>query len=308
MGDEYRAKILNLMKIKGPIIPVQAAKELNTSILMASAMLGEMSSQGLLKMSSLRFGGSPVYYIPGQEEQLYNFLSHLNEKDQRTVNLLKEKIVLRDSALEPLTRVSLRQVKDFAQPLDVTVGDQHEIFWKWHLAPDSRVEELIGKILNPEGKKEAEQPAPKPKQEAEVPKLAKQEIVKPAKQETLVEPAKALEKKPAKTEVQPADSFIEKIVGYFKANNIIILEQSLVKKNTEADFIIQLPTPVGELHYYCKAKGKKTISDDDLAQVFARGQMKKLPVLLLSTGALTKKAQAAIKGDFSSVTFKRISF
>ncbi len=77
-------------------------------------MLSELSSKKSLKISALKVGGSPLYYVPGHEEKLLQFIQNLNEKDRRTLELLKDSQVLRDAEQDPLTRVSLRQIKDFA--------------------------------------------------------------------------------------------------------------------------------------------------------------------------------------------------
>ena len=55
--------------------------------------------------------------------------------------------------------------------------------------------------------------------------------------------------------------------------------------------IIKIPSVMGELEYYCKAKNKKTVNDSDLSSAVVQGQLKKLPVMFLTTGELSKKAK-----------------
>ena len=90
-------KILSFIRLKGPSIPVQVAKEISHNILMGSAYLAELTSRKQLKVSSVKIGGSPLYFLPGQEAHLQNFSNNLNEKDKRTYDLLKEKKILRES-------------------------------------------------------------------------------------------------------------------------------------------------------------------------------------------------------------------
>ena len=61
--------ILEIISRKGPVIPVQVSKEINDNVLMASARLSELLSSKKVKISSLKVGGSPLYYLPGQEEK-----------------------------------------------------------------------------------------------------------------------------------------------------------------------------------------------------------------------------------------------
>ena len=55
-----------------------------------------------------------------------------------------------------------------------------------------------------------------------------------------------------------------------------------------------------------KAKNKQKISDSDLSLLYVQAQMKKMPVLLLTTGELTKKAQDLLKTEFKTITVKKI--
>ena len=66
-------KILNFLKVTGPTLPAKVAKNINTNILLASAHLSDLSSQGKVKISKLKIGGSPLYFLPGQEGEQYRF-------------------------------------------------------------------------------------------------------------------------------------------------------------------------------------------------------------------------------------------
>ena len=137
---EYRDKILALVR-NNPVLPINVAKSLNVNTIMAGAMLSEMSGKGLLKISALKIGSSPLYYLPGNEVQLLNHLESMNEKDRRTVEKLKKEKVIRGSDADPLTQVSLAKIKDFARPLNVAYQDKQETFWKWFDVPDTEAEE-----------------------------------------------------------------------------------------------------------------------------------------------------------------------
>jgi len=281
---DYRDKVLSVAKTS-PVLPTQIAKALATDSMLAGAMLSEMVSKGLLKTSSLKVGGSPVYYVPGNESQLLNFRQNLNEKDRRTVELLEREKVLRESEVEPLIRVSLGLIKDFAKPLTVTYDGKQETFYKWFLVDEREAEDYIRSKLQP--KTEA------PVEKKVEPKAEPQGI---KEQQQVLEPkAKSL----------PAGDFLDRMQAFFTSNNIKILEQAIIKKKTEFDLLLQLPSPVGPLTYYCKARSKKRVSDADLSAAYVQGQIKKLPVILLIDGELSKQAKE-LQGQLKGLVISKV--
>lgn len=279
---DVKEKILDFMKNNGPVLPIQVSKEIESDSLMASAHLSELSSNKKVKISSLKVGSSPLYYLPGQEEQLQNFSSNLHEKEKNTYDLLKEKKVLRDNALDPLSRTTMRQIKDFAVPLKVNYKDGVEIFWKWYLLPTEEAEKLVKQMIKG---REIEKPA-----EIEKKEEAKKEEPKPIKKI----------KKPQKTD------FIDQTIRYFNKYKIEIIEKNILRKNSEIEFIIKVPSSVGSLTYFCKAKNKKKINDGDLSSTYIQSQSKKLPVLFLTTGSLTKKAKEILEKEFKGMQIKKL--
>jgi hypothetical protein len=176
---DYRERILELIKVS-PVQPTGLGKILGKDSLMASAMLSEMSSKGLLKISNLKVGSSPLYYSQDHPEHLLNYMESMNEKDRRAADLLKEKKVVQDDALSPLQKVCMRSIKDFALPLEVTLNESKIIFWKWFLISDEEAGEMIKKIL---------EAIPKPKEQE--------------KQPEQLEPGTKIEKESGKQEVKP---------------------------------------------------------------------------------------------------------
>ena len=336
-------KILSIISMKGPVLPVLIAKEIGTNILMASACMSELVDSKKLMLSNTKIGGSPVYYVKGQEPKLQNLYEHLNEKDKRAFDLLKDKKVLKDSELEPLMRVAFRNIKDFAIPLQVTHNNMQEIFWKWYMLNNDEAESLIRAYLQPkenvvkkEEIKEKLEEKPKEVQENVVEKAPssldeekkkleeakkkfeeeKQKMEKEKekiKQEKKIEQEKHEKEQQKELEIRPQekkeikDSFFEIVKNYFSEKKIGIESFEIIRKKAEIDTIIQVPSVVGNLDYYCKAKNKKRISDSDLSAAFVQGQLKKLPVLFLTTGELTKKAEELLKTEFKKgLVVKRI--
>ncbi len=287
-------KIVEFIRVRGPIIPVQAAKEIGTNILMASAMLSQLSSNGTVKVSSLKVGGSPFYYLSGQEMRLQSFSQHLPEKSKRVYDVLQAKKILKDSEQDPLTRTILRQLKDFAKPLSATTGPATELFWKWYLTPGEEASALIKHMLGIEEKKEIQEARP------EEEKKEKQEELPVKKEEPKKEKPTARKKQPEK------DNFSEHLGRYFSRNTIGVVEQHILRKNIEIDFILEVPSAVGKITYYCKARNKKLITESDLSSTYGKSQLKKLPALLITTGSLNKKALQSAENDYHEIKIIKI--
>ncbi len=280
---EYRDKILSMAQ-NAPVLPTGVAKALSTNSMLAGAMLSEMCSKGILKTSALKVGGSPLYYKPGNESQLLNHLESLNEKDRRTVLKLKEEKIIRENEADPLTRVSLQAIKDFAKPLTVAYDNKQETFWKWFELADKDAEDMIRNKLEPPVQKEA------------------QKTIAPLKEE--IEKPKA-ELKPKKVSTETTGEFWDKLHGFFTENKITLNEKAVVKRKIDFDLIVELPSAVGTLSYYCKARSKKKISDADISAAYVQGQIKKLPVIFLTDGELTPQAKIVL-AQLKGITVKKV--
>lgn len=289
---ETRERIVEIVKAKGPVLPVQISKEIGSNILMASAHLAELTASKRLKISTIKVGGSPLYYLPGQEEMLQKFTDNMNDKEKKAFDLLNQNKILRDTEQEPVIRVALREIRDFAIQLNVNYNNIKEIFWKWYLINNEDAEQLIkAKIDNIE--KTQKQDAKELQKIEEKPEVQKQLKEKPKE---------ARKYKPRNRE----DNFLRDMAKFFEKNKINVVSSEVLKKNSEIDFVVEIPSIVGNLQYYCKAKNKKRVSDSDLSSAYVKGQFKKLPVLVVSTGDLSAKAQEILAKELNVITFKKM--
>lgn len=315
---DQREKILQIVRMKGPVLPSQINKEIGTDVLFASAMLSELVDKRLLFLSNTKIGGSPVYYAKGQEYKLQKLYNNLHEKEKMAYDVLKKEGVLEDLKQQPVIRAALREIRDFAKPMDVSFNNESKLFWKWYLLNDeetnSRIKSTLGiseeKIEkeNPEVKKEEQEDKEKliqklvEKIEREG-KERKKESREEKKEDSIKEEA---EEKPPFVDTTVSDPFIKKIKDFFSKNNIQVLDYRLIRKNSEADFVINVPSSVGSLSYYCKAKSKKKVNDGDLSSAYIQSQIKKLPILFLTEGELSKKANELLATEFKNMTVKKI--
>ncbi len=146
-------KILSAIRMRGPSVPVGIAKSVGISPLFASAFLSELRGEEKIKISDMKVGSSPLYYLPGQEAMLENFVEHLNQKEREAFRLLKNNKLLVDTEETPVMRVALRAIKDFAVPLKINVNGEPKIFWKHFAVSDLEFEEMFRDRVLGEGKK-----------------------------------------------------------------------------------------------------------------------------------------------------------
>ncbi|MBU1204348.1 MAG: hypothetical protein KJ968_00250 [Nanoarchaeota archaeon] len=301
---DSKEKIIQTIRIMGPVIPAQIAKVIGTDIMMASAVLSELVSKNILKISHVKFGSTPLYYLPGQESRLQDFAKNLHEKEKRAYDLLMQKKVMKDKLLEPVIRVALRNIKDFAIPLQVKINDNIEIFWKWYITTNEEAGRIIKEMVKLDKPKKEIKPVQETitSKEQEKPRKEQKEI----KREELKERLPEKEEKKTFIDKTAEDAFLNEIKGFLEKNNIELIEEKIVKKKSDLDLVIEVPSAVGSLTYYCKAKSKKRISDSDLSSAFVQGQLKKLPVLFLIKGDLTKKAKEMLSKEFKNIKIKKI--
>ncbi len=313
-------RILQFISTSGPTTPSKVAKMINTDSLLASAHLSDLSSQKKVRVSNLKIGGTPLYYIPGQEERLYTFAhGNINPKDFEVLEFLKEKKILREQELELLPRVALRGLKDFAVPFNVTMHGETELFWKFYLVSDDERDVLVRTMLTP-----ATQEAPvSPLSDS---MLMQEEFEKATAQTKLVadEPVRVVEKeevvevlrtdrsvpkvkeKPRKKKVIE-DTFSEDIELFFKRLKIVIEQKETLRKNAEMNYFVKVPSVVGQMRYFCKAKNKAKCDERDLSAAYMEAQMKKLPLLFLYTDELNKKAQEMMdSGAFENIVVRKV--
>ena len=297
-------KILYFLRVTGPTLPGKVAKNLKTEILLASAYLSDLAAQKKVRISYLKVGGSPLYYLPGQEDQLVHFAAgNLNQKDYEVLEELKTKKILRESDVDLLHKVALRNLRDFAVPLQVAYQGKTELFWKWYMLSAEEANSFIGNLLEPaarekiiEEKIKIDLPIPileekKLETLPEPPVKLRQEVLEalslqPSEEKIQKEPSKRGRKK----SLQP-DGLLEQVEDYFRQKEIEIDQKEIIRKNAELNLIAKVPSVFGTVTHFCKIKKKRLCDEKDLSSAYVEAQVKKLPLLFLHTGALHQKAQ-----------------
>ncbi len=280
-----KENILAFVKQKGPSLPVQIAKEIGLSILFTSAFLSELFSEKELKMSNMRVGSSPLYFVQGQEPMLEKFEEHLKSKEREAFALLKERKFLKDLEQLPAIRVALREIKDFAIPFK----KDEEIIWRFLTVPETDF-------------KEEKKPEVKVVAEKEIVEKPLLEVIKKEEEKPSVEHLVKEKKKPQRAEQKtktvkrktPSKSkydekFIERVKGFLSKNAVEIINIEGVKKD---EIILRIKSNGSE--QLLIAYKKKKITEKDIINAAKKAAEMNLKYSVLSMGELPKRVSELI--------------
>jgi len=283
--NETQEKIIEVLKNKGPSLPIQIAKELSISSLFISAFLSELANEKRIKVSHLKVGGSPLYFLEGQEEKLESYYKYLHPKEAETFLLLKKNKILKDSEQEPAIRVALRSIRDFA----IGFKKDEKIYWKYILLSENKVKE----ILEPK-------PDKKTLKQKQPIKISKPNLKQDNKfQNPLIISTKKTKKQ------KPKSEFVQKIINFLNQNNLKIIQEKNYKAK-EYNCIIQIRSELGLINFLTQAKDKKTISELDLKKLLSNAQAIPLPAFILYTQEISKKAKEYLKKYPSILKAKKV--
>jgi len=275
---ETHDKIIEVLKEKGPSLPIQISKSIGISSLFTSAFLSELANEKRIKISHLKVGGSPLYFLEGQEEKLENFHKYLHPKEAEAFLLLKKNKILKDSEQDPAIRVALRSIRDFS----IGFKKQDEIYWRYMLFEEKDISKKSkkNKIIKKQTKISSQQ-----------------------KTSTIFQNPLILQTKKQKKQKQKSE-FVLKIINILN-NNFKIIEEKTYKTK-EYNCIIQINSNLGPINFLTQAKDKKTISETDLKKLLSDAQKIPLPAFMVYTGKLSKKAEQYTKDYYSILKVKKI--
>jgi len=303
--NDKKQKILNIIRTRGPCLPAHLTSQTGLSILFAGAFLSELVADKKIKMSNMKVGGSPLYYLPGQEAMLEKFYTYLNSTEKEAFTLLKDKKILGDEKMPPRIRVALRAIKDFAIPFKSNDG---RVFWRYYLFNETEARKLVSKKYKLEKSKKKE------KIKEKIIEIKEQIIEKPQEVPILELPntiekqtqtIKVEKKSNPKRKAKEKSEFVKSIILFLQRRNLGILEEiSFKKKEYEAKITVN--TQIGKQQFLCIAKDKKRVTDNDFTLAHQKGNNMKLPVLFISPGEPNKKAQSWLENWKNLLIFQRV--
>ena len=391
MAQISRDSILQLLEQRGPLVPNEVKKVLGGDTIIIGATLAELSSRKLVKITSIKRGGSPYYYLPGQENQLETIIKHLPPREQEVIEFLKREKVVQDNTLEVFQRAALRQLKDFAKEFKASTLEGEILFWRYFTIPLEEAIAILNERFSPKKEnKEVETEAkredlPENQQQLtsleeenktqettseEVPEREDTRIIntvqevqaeinsaveeenkeveteavtvkdhseeenkvlsedKTASEEIINE---ALKKEPSTMEtnrsevetksdsqreteqekiiIEPAleeTPFYKQILAYFDSKGIKMLSEEQLSKDKEYEFMIEIPSAVGNMTLLCRARNKKRLNESDVAPALLRAKSKNLFCLFLTPGDFTKKSKELIAKEYTGLIIKQL--
>lgn len=316
-GMEAHNKIMSILERRGPSVPMQLAKEMNLSSLFISAFLSEMVDSKKIRVSNLKLGGSPLYFVDKDENKLEQFYTYLHPKEAEAFIILKKNKAIRDRDQEPAIRVALRSLTDFA----FSFNFENELYWRYQSVPEIEARMLLFSLKNPQNvpqqkdvQKETMQKKSSPEIISSVPlKTPHQKLSLPPKQKfsqknestksEFVNPLVTIVEKPKRTKLKSL--FVLQTIEFLQKNGLQLIEE---KEHKAKEFIaiVEIQTDLGPMQLYTQAKDKKNISESDLKQLLSTAQRIPLPALMLYTGELSKKSKDYIKTYSSILKAKKI--
>lgn len=278
--EEAKNKALEFLKSRGPSIPADIAKEIGVPLLFASALLSQLVSEKVVGISHVKIGGSPLYYIIGEKSKLKEFIQKLPSLEREVCEKLRHNKILFDENLSLAEKVALRNLKDFAVPLSVKIKGEKKIFWRWYELSKEEYLREIGEFVK-DYLKGGMSEYKEIKEEREL-KLEKGRKAEEARVEREIKEVKRTVK---------TSEFIERVKRFLLENKVRILEEKVIRKNREIEFILELNSSLGRINFFAIAKNKKVLNPAELALAYYRSQEKKLPLILINSGRFTKKAE-----------------
>lgn len=281
--NEIKEKIISVLKSKGPSLPVHIAGEIKSSILFSSAFLSELVSENRIKISHMKVGSSPLYFLTGQEPYLEKFPQYLKSKEKEAFLLLKEKKFLKDNDQSPAIRVALREIRDFALPFK----SGEEIIWRYFLVPESEFKIKEEKPVEIEIKK---------------PALVKVEMEKPLdifiKKEPEIKPKKRKIYK--KKDSGKEEKFFSDVKKFLSENSIDLLD---IKNFGKKEIILRVKDGEEKL---LVAYNKNKIGEDDIIKASKKASKENLPYMILGLGGPLKKIGSLIEALKGLSSIKKV--
>tara|TARA_Y100000310_G_scaffold155920_1_gene155350 strand:- start:3744 stop:4610 length:867 start_codon:yes stop_codon:yes gene_type:complete len=258
--EQKKEKILLFLEKTGPSLPVRIAKTIEMDPVFASAILSELLNIKKVKVSYMKIGASPLYLLPGQEKKLELYSDNLKSGEKEAYLKLKEEKVLKDEEEEPLIRVALRNIKDFAIPFEF----KDKIIWRYTFSQ----KEEIQKILGNENKKN----------------IIKEKIKFPKKKvEGIIKDREKIKKigdifKEDEDEEKP--EFLNEVKNFLKKESIEFLEEIKTGKK-EIVARVNLKTNIGDINFILVAKNKLTTNKEEINSALQLSRYNKMPCLFL---------------------------
>lgn len=242
--------------------------------------------------------------VEGNQELFWQYYTLNNEETKSLINEILERVYKKE---EPKPEVKEEPEVETPKPKEEIKEEQEQINQeiKQEFQQPEPVEEPEEFEEPEEEIKEEEQPEEPEEQEEEQPE---EEIIEETEEKSLL---KKEEKETLLIQDQPKQrekDFEKTIISFLNKKEINILEKQTIKKNRELNFVVKVPSNMGDLMYFVKAKNKKKINEGELLLAFTEGQNLKLPTIYVTNAETTKKAIVYKEKNMKGLLYKKIKF
>lgn len=330
-------RILELVQKTGPVLPVDIASKLGLDSFLASAYMQQLVEQGRLSVGKERIGGSQIFFTPGQESSAAAKVKALVEAGKKTARMFAKEVPSnpevqkkRDEFAARLSEIESKEKKSKLVEPHAVLQPGHKVMpiTIKHVSEEvgSVPERAVGGLMMPKPKIVEEiKPAPKEKEKEPEPVVTeveevhyekpKLEVPEPAPEPEAAEELKpkspfreAIEKTFLKKPEKPVEPcpLVDAALAMLVDSGSEIISKELTKKGKEANITFDLPTKLGNLRMLAVVRNKKSITEADLSMAYTEGTNKKIPVLFVTNGKLTKLAQSYLQVISGLLKFKQV--
>jgi hypothetical protein len=282
--------LLRFVVEKKFLTPTAVSEKFETSTMIASAALSELSKSKLVGITNLKLGASPYYYDINQPECLSEIGDkHLKSHEQSIFLKLKNQQIVNDGALPIPEKLAAERLKDFSVPLEIEHDGKKYKFWIWYLRdlgetrtqimnaltgeePSKKSESKPKAAVKKEVKKvdpvkipvEVSKPKPVPKPEPASPK--KETVAE--KREKITNPFEVAEDEPE--EEDKIDSFIK---NYLKKNYLKVEGKKTAEKFVKYNLSLRVNDLIIKMDavYFSKKP-----ADSDILKFYMSGNKPKI--------------------------------
>jgi len=251
--------ILEVIKVSGPLLPIEVSSKLKLNSYVANAYLNELAGKGILKKSGESVGSDFLFYVEGQDKVVQERLTKLKEGAVTAKTF---------SSSPPASTEVLEKRKQFEERLKA-IEKREE---------DQKSRQLtISEVKKEEPLKDVEPVQEKPIEA--VTKIIKKTV------------STITKKKPEKVDL------ISLAEDYLKTSNCSVMSREGKRKRSEWNYMVETDSTFGKLNFLVKVRDKKSISDADLNMAYTESLSYKAPVLFLTKGKLTKAAKEYLESN-----------
>ena len=283
MGTEntyqLKEKIMQTLRITGPMLPAYISKSIGSDMLFTSAFLSELVSEKRILASHMRIGSSAIYYLKENQKDLEKYGESLKSKEKEAFILLKEKKFLEDEKQESPIKVALRQIRDFAFPFE----KDGKIIWRYFITEESEYKQ----------------------DKKEKPKEKKLDILDKKSEEKRKQEKPHIKNKQIKLKIIKKKASTKKSEQFFnKVKEFLINEQKEIIDIlgvTKDNLILKIKDKDQEILLI--ALNKKRITETDITKAHKKSQELNLKYSILSLGDTSKKLENLIDAlkDLSNI-------